>query len=122
MYGRRDLVGGGLLVAALICSDPGPAKADIMTAIYDDAKGIITELLTDEVAQQIVPNIACYAGRKPWSSPPGRGTARTAAMPSLVIKVGDQQLGLDALYYYPQTLQRIYTRQFGALRPTAIHE
>jgi hypothetical protein len=119
MYTTHRLVYGALVASVVMCGDQSRAYADITGAIYDDAKGLIVELLTDEVAQAIVPNIACYAGRKPWQ--PAAGTM-AAPVPSWIVDIDGEMFALDALYYYPQTLQRIYTRQFGALRAIAIHE
>lgn len=94
------------------------SRADVTGALYEDLKGVVEDLLTDEVSKEIVPNLACYAGRMPYSDEQyGKLVDKT-----YVVDINKQKFSLDALYYFPQTLQRIYARQYGALRATVIQE
>jgi hypothetical protein len=112
------------MMVAAMCLVRAPARADISTAVYDDAKGIIIELLTDEIAQAIVPSLVCYAGHDalPDRPAPRSSTETDPPDPPSVLMINGKRYRLQALYYYPQTLQHVYTRQFGSMRTTAIHE
>jgi hypothetical protein len=108
----------------------------VSDALYEDAKSVIMELLTAEVAESVVPQIACRAGRQLLPDKPGSDIPYVVALPQ-ECRQDDQQCvenqkngsppkeqyyRLQALEHYPKTLRRAYSRQFGALRTSVIEE
>jgi hypothetical protein len=128
---------------AIIVSGTGslsaaPARASVTDAVYEDAKSVIGDLLTAEVAHSVIPAMACRAGRELRSSQPG---AKDTAEDYHVIldeqcetedkaclerqkagKPTKERYRLLTLDHYPRTLQRAYARQFGTMRAAVIEE
>ncbi|MBA3463313.1 MAG: hypothetical protein H0T46_25380 [Deltaproteobacteria bacterium] len=99
------------LVAVLVAGSAADARADIATSVYDDAKAVITELITDELSRQIIPRLVCHGRREPCAS----GECDGPLADFTVDIKGDRYL-LSMLYHYQESLQRIYAHQYGSLR------
>ncbi len=119
------LVALAMTLAILLARPPG-ARADVASEVYQDAKGIIEELLTAEITRKLVPQIVCRAGRQELEgataceAQPG-GSAEPA---TVCFAVGGQiiELRLKLLEFFPATLQAIYSRRFAALKSTVVSE
>jgi hypothetical protein len=103
-------VGVGLLAFA------PPANAQVPEAVYEDAKDIIEELLTTEVAHEVAPGIACLSGRR--SAQPNADGAISYAFTGADGQRVAKWVHLEATTHYPKTLQLVFNRQFGRLRGT----
>lgn len=99
----------GVVVGVGTLALPAPARAQLTDAIYDDAKDIIEELLTTEIAHEVAPGIACLSGRRELS-PDDPGPVSYAFQ--------SKRYRLEATTHFPKTLQSVYNRQFGRLRGT----
>jgi hypothetical protein len=99
----------GALFVLLPCRE---SSAQIPDAVYADARKIIEDLLTRELAESVVPALACRAGRR----------AANADDPTAINAGVDTDhptyVTLEATRYFPRTLQHIYSRQYGTLRTT----
>lgn len=71
-------------LGAILIFGERTADAQVPSAVYDDVKTVIEDLIEKDVAQTVVPNISCQAP--------------------------------VTLRYFPNTLQRVYDRQFGQLQ------
>ncbi len=103
----------GFAVGVLLI--PREASAQLPEAIYGDAKDIIEELLTTEIATQVAPGIACLSGQTDTDAADPRGVTYT-------FEQGDKDVTktvrLAATTHFPKTLQAVYNRRFGRLRGT----
>jgi hypothetical protein len=106
-----------MTICALLASKP--AAADISDAVYSDAKDVIEELLTTEVAHQVAPGIACLSGQRTDK------TNDESAITYEYEKITDQgaqkiskNVKLEATTHFPKTLQQIYNRRYGSLKTT----
>lgn len=93
----------------------GIAHADWSSDVYADSKSVIEDLMTTEIAQTVVPRLACRAGRRTVS--PGAKTPD-----DLIWRSGNADYELLALTFYRSTLQRIYSQEFAALRSSILSE
>lgn len=107
-----------LLCSLVILASSGVAHADIPDVIYKDAKDVISDLITNEVATTTVEEIACRAGHVEVD-PSVKSDAD-------VIEIDDGKAQhfyqLSALEHYPRTLQAVYSHQFGGLKTTLVDE
>jgi hypothetical protein len=89
------------------------AHADLTSDLYSDAKSVIEDLMTDEVAETVVPRVVCRAGRTAT-------TPTNPPQPLLVTEWHDEETSktyeLLALKFYGTTFQRLYSREFSAIR------
>lgn len=134
--------------SALVClAASRTAHAQLADAVYSDVKDVIEELLTAEVAESVVPELACQAGRTRLPLPAGTPDPSDPARcddqklpddqkhpelcdPRDVIqfeaqkdgKPEQQRFRLLTLQHFPRSLQRVYSRQFGALRTSITEE
>jgi hypothetical protein len=92
---------------------PRSARAELTDAVYSDAKDIIEELLSSEVAHEVAPGIGCLSGQR-------NAVATDALAVTYKYKQGDKDVSktvrLEATTHFPKTLQHIYNRQYGTLR------
>lgn len=109
---------------ATLLGMPGRAEAQVPDALYADAKSVIEDLLTAEVARTVAPNLACLGGHR-------RRREETKAPADVTFKKGafssadppeDEAWDLELLRFYPRSLQRVFRRQFGSLRTTLLEE
>lgn len=107
---RSGIIVGFIVLLAIATSKP--VRADMSEAVYTDAKEIIQELLTAEVAQSAVPELVCRAGRRTEVVPEGAIQHQEAYPP---LPAGGWYRPL-ATIHFPRTLQRFYARQFVAVR------
>lgn len=103
-------------------------EAQLPDAAYGDLKEVVSELLTAEVTESLVPQIACRAGRHVLGAvqPAPRdairlcrgtdGDGKSVLAPCHASSGSPESVRLLALHHYPQSLQRAFSRQFGALR------
>lgn len=73
-----------------------PARAQVPDAVYQDVRDVIDDLLTEEVAHSVVPQLACRAGRVQVQS-------KLANDPD-VVQIHGTYYQLIALYHYPKSL------------------
>jgi len=85
------------------------SHAQVSSAVYSDAKEVIEELLTTEVAHEVAPGIACLSGQR---TPTAGDIPIEYEFPS----GSKKKVALEATTHFPKTLQRIYNRQYGTLR------
>lgn len=120
----------------IMLASSGRAHADITQSVYDDVKNVIEDVVSDEVAQQVVPRVVCYARNvapdpeDKFQAPKGKQLTKEEqekedeAYDDLhaIVTINKTRLKLEALYFYPQTLQRIYARQLGSIRTSILDE
>ncbi len=118
-YRSVFLIVFGVVSAVLV--SPSASAQDASTAVYDDVKQIIEDLLTSEVSHTVSPNLACLAGHTlvPKDATPGSNDIDVTTDLSDGGKpvAGDQFVTLEAVTYFPKTLQTIYDGQFANLKP-----
>jgi hypothetical protein len=111
----KRAIWGWVMVTGLI-SYVAPARAQVPEAVYEDAKDIIEELLTTEVAHEVAPGIACLSGRR--NALPDADGAVAYTFTGADGKAVTKRVHLEATRHYPKTLQLVFNRQFGRLRST----
>ncbi len=109
------LVTAAAVGAASMVADTGPAHAQLIpNAAYEDAKSVISELITADVARNVVPNLVCRSGRT---------IAKEHEKKHIAIELSDKNSYVFELSrYYPHTLHRVFNRQFGNLRASVEDE
>jgi hypothetical protein len=105
----------GSIVGLVALTLAQPARAQIPEAVYSDAKDIIEELLTTEIAHQVAPGIACLSGQTDVDATDPRAVSYTYVKNGTSIS---KHVRLEATTHFPKTLQLVYNRQFGRLRGT----
>lgn len=109
----------GLVVGVAALTVATPARAQLADSVYADAKDIIEELLTTEIAHEVAPGIACLSGRR--GANPGDDGATTYHFEGTVdgkTATIDRTIRLEATAHFPKTLQSVFNRQFGRLKTT----
>src|SRR5579862_6649223 len=124
MKGRLPAVA---LLTVVAMSGERTARADIYDDVYSDIKGVIQDLITQEVSTQVVSGVACSAGH-------ARVPADAKERPDVVgipyidpSKPPDNPPAqvfyrLEALHYFPGSLAEVYSQQFGGLKTTLTDE
>lgn len=124
-YGRR---GFAVLLGVAGCLVSARARAQgVPEAAYDDVKQIIEDLITAEVAHTVVPRMACMSHARRLAADENAETSNALDITTDLIRAkqaraGDTFVALDAVRYFPRTLQAIYDRQFTTLRPIIVAE
>jgi hypothetical protein len=114
----------GLVVAA---ASPTRAEAQSATtdAVYEDVKEVIEDLLTKEVSQTVATHMACLAGRR--TDGVTKETENAVDITTDLSK-GDQAknddtwVSLEAVSFFPNTLQAIYDERYSSLKPVFLGE
>lgn len=116
-----QLVRGSVLVAIVLASlltRPDGANAGVTDRLYDDVKTVIQDLITDEVARQLLPRLACY-GRHSEIEP---SSAKERYAVTIKKSETSHTYSLDLLQHFPDTAYRISSRQYGLLRSSIRRE
>lgn len=124
------------LAAMAVMGFAGAARAQIVNAVYEDARDVIEDLIQREVAEAVAPNLACRTVRlrdtdqhlrayaeivaKLETTPDG--PERTALNERRAELKRSIQRGFPILTYFPLTLQRIFRRQLSAIRTSVADE
>jgi hypothetical protein len=113
------------LAVLVLCSPlagAGSARADVASDVYADMKSVIDDLVTAEIAEALVPRLACRAGRMEVAEPAlGDQMSKEHRLVWPDKKAG-KFYELAALRFYRATLQRMYERQFGVLKDAIVAE
>jgi hypothetical protein len=94
------------------------ASAQVSDAIYGDIKSTVEELLTREVAESVVPQLACRGSNE---DPEKLGQVMGRPDDD-VVTIENKRYRLLVLSHFPRTLHGVYSRQFGTLRQTVREE
>src|SRR5690349_4913365 len=117
----RECARGLVLCAVVVAGGGGrhgAAHAGVADRLYDDVKSVIEDLITDEVARQLLPRLVCH-GRH--TALEGKGHRERYAVE--IQKDGAlTAYSLDVLLHFPDTAYRIATRQYGMLRSSIRRE
>ncbi|WP_437908512.1 hypothetical protein WME95_11985 [Sorangium sp. So ce327] len=122
--------------AMAVTSFAGTASAQIADAVYEDVRDIIEDLIQREVAEAVVPNLVCQTARRASTEQQLNDyvgivdqlgdAADGPAKEALEKKRGELRLsiksGFPILTYFPLTLQRVFRRQFNAIRTSVTDE
>ncbi|WP_437745544.1 hypothetical protein WMF39_11275 [Sorangium sp. So ce1504] len=114
----------------------GTARAQIADAVYEDVRDVIEDLIQREVAEAVAPNLVCQTARLASADHHLREYAGivdkledAAAGPEkdALEKRRDElrpilRRGFPILTYFPLTLQRVFRRQFSAIRTSVTDE
>src|SRR5262249_7652650 len=86
--------------------------------VYEDVKGVISDLITNEVATTTVEQLSCRAGHVQL-------TDKDSSRPD-VVTLGDKDkpryYQLTAIEHFPRSLQALHDHQFGGIKTTIIDE
>ena len=121
-----------LLATWLVLGKSTARAQDITSAVYRDTRAVIDDLITQEVAHSVVPNMVCRAGAKRLEKSSKNVSEIKCFEDSdrnLKCTEGDgdarpdpDAYDLQLIRFYPRTLQKIFNRQFGSLRSTLLDE
>ena len=111
----------GLSTAA--ASSSARAQSATEDAVYQDVKTVIEDLLTREVSQTVATHIACLGGRRKTSGTTSNDVdISTRLSDDHGPKTGDQFVSLEALTFFPNTLQAVYNERYASLKPVVMGE
>lgn len=119
---RAGVVALGLLTLLLA----SPARANVTGEVYQDAKAVIEDLLSAEIARALVPQVVCRAGRREELASPSdcRQRVGEADHTAVCLSFGSRYVlaRLRLLEVFPATLQALYSRRFAGLGSTVTAE
>ncbi|WP_437801038.1 hypothetical protein [Sorangium sp. So ce693] len=122
--------------AMAVISFAGTARAQIADAVYEDVREIIEDLIQREVAEAVAPNLVCqtarlasvdqrleeYAGILDKLEDAAAGPEKDALEKRRDALKPVLRSGFPILTYFPLTLQRVFRRQFSAIRTSVTDE
>lgn len=98
------------LICALVMATSGRAQADVTSSVYDDAKEIITDLITDELSRQVVPRLVCQARHDEC------GADACTGLDAFTVEVGGRHYLMTMLFHYRDSLQSVFSHRYSSLR------
>ncbi|WP_441287800.1 hypothetical protein ACSRUE_37715 [Sorangium sp. KYC3313] len=133
---HRKIATSCAAAAMAVTGFAGTARAQIADAVYEDVRDIIEDLIQREVAEAVAPNLVCQTARLASADQHLQEYAGivdkledTAAGPEkdALEKRRDElrlllRRGFPILTYFPLTLQRVFRRQFSAIRTSVTDE
>ncbi|WP_437592274.1 hypothetical protein [Sorangium sp. So ce1000] len=122
--------------AMAVTSFAGAARAQVAEAVYEDVRDIFEDLIQREVAEAVAPNLVCQTARlvstdqrfKEYAEIVDKldGAAEGPEKGALEKRRNELKVilrsGFPILTYFPLTLQRIFRRQFSAIRTSVADE
>lgn len=109
-----------------VCMVASPARANVTGEVYQDAKAVIEDLLSAEIARALVPQVVCRAGRREELASPSdcRQRLGEADHTAVCLAFGSRYVlaRLRLLEVFPATLQALYSRRFAGLGSTVTAE
>ncbi len=119
---RVGVVALGLLTLLLA----SPARANVTGEVYQDAKAVIEDLLSAEIARALVPQVVCRGGRREELASPSdcRQRVGEADHTAVCLAFGSRYVlaRMRLLEVFPATLQALYSRRFAGLGSTVTGE
>ncbi|WP_437281087.1 hypothetical protein WME90_11165 [Sorangium sp. So ce375] len=111
------------------------ARAQVAEAVYEDVRDIIEDLIQREVAEAVAPNLVCQTARlastdrylDEYARIVDKLEAAEGSEKDALEKRRDDlrsvlRRGFPILTYFPLTLQRVFRRQFSAIRTSVADE